>query len=95
MTASRVLVIDGLRDPEGDVAGFIADMVAFTNGTWARHGVAGCNIVTAEWNGLSRVISIETIPGAEALTVARLSAFLKGERARVARRMAEGMARLL
>ncbi len=92
---SRILVADGMKDPNGDASAFIADIVADMNAAWARKGVAGCDIVVAEWRNADCFLFLDTIPGAEALTVGRVSAFLKAERDKVAKRTADGMARLL
>ena len=96
MTAAlRILVADGMKDPKGDASAFIANLVATMNAAWARKGVAGCDIAAAEWRGADGFLFLDTIPGAEALTVGRVSAFLKAERDKVAKRTADGMARLL
>ncbi len=92
---SRIIAADGMKDPKGNASAFIADLVATMNAAWARKGVAGCDIAAAEWRGADGFLFLDTIPGAEALTVGRVSAFLKAERDKVAKRTADGLARLL
>lgn len=87
--------MDGMKPDDTDPAAFIADMCAFVNSRWAERGVAGCDLVAAEWDAQRRTIFLETISGAEALNVRRVSAFLKAEQARVAQRLADGMGKLL
>ncbi|WP_062206762.1 hypothetical protein [Aureimonas sp. AU12] len=93
--ATRVIIADGMTDAGGDAGAFIASVVDEVNAAWARRGVAGVEIVCAEWENARRRIFLETIPGAQSLTVGRVSEHLKAERAKVAERFADGMGKLL
>ncbi|KTR07348.1 hypothetical protein NS365_04650 [Aureimonas ureilytica] len=91
----RVIAADGMKDPKGNAGEFMASIVADVNDAWARKGVAGCDIVAAEWKGATGFIFLDTIPGAQSLTVGRVSAFLKAEQGKIAKRTADGMGKLL
>lgn len=91
----RVAMADAPKDPKADPLAFMGEMVAATNDAWARVGVSGVAIVKAEWRRDDGYVFLETIPGAEALTVKRVGAFLRAEQAQVAKRTADGMGKLL
>ncbi|WP_279483429.1 hypothetical protein [Aureimonas sp. SK2] len=93
--ALRVLTADGMRDPKGDANEFMRSIVEAVNHAWAKKGVSGVDIVSAEWDGARGYIFLETIPGAQSLTVGRVSEHLKAERAKVAERWANGARALL
>lgn len=89
----RVIIADSMGGAGGDARFFMASIVTEVNRAWARRGVAGVEIVSAEWE--SGRIFLETVAGSQALTVGRVSEHLKAERAKVAERWADGARKLL
>lgn len=78
--ALEISIADRMRPAFADERALVQSIVDETNDAWANHGVAGAEIIGADFR--DGAVFVHSKPGAQSLTVSAVSNFVKAVRAR-------------